>query len=563
MAINFPNTPSNGDVSGNFTYDSSIPGWRKTPENSASLPAGTIVQWPGATAPANWLLCQGQAVSRTTYASLFAAIGVQYGAGDGTTTFNLPNLKGRVAVGLDSSQTEFDTLGETGGAKTHTLSISEMPSHTHIQDAHTHIQNSHNHTQDPHSHSLGGTLISSFVGYGQNSPINGNATNPSSGGVNSTTATNQATTATNQNTTATNQNTGGGGAHNNLQPYIVLNYIIKTSAGITSGDSELATRVGAVEAANNATPLGSNHIINGALDVWQRGTSNKQSTGAGAAYVSADRWKVGSYGAAPDIWLQRSTDIPSSTGLTYSATFAWNTSTSTGDVFLAQFIEDGKYKFAGKTVTVSFYAKATTAMSVGAAFDQDYFGTNFSLTTSWARYSWTVTLPSTYQTSYPSGSSNSNHTELRLFRMANVSAAANTIYFTGVQVEEGPYATPFRRNASSIQAELAACQRYYWRQTGTQYVPYASGWSLTGTTARAIMNLPVTMRANPSIEISNLIWTDNSAYDLTISAITLAYNSTQVLSLQVTNATGATQYRPGAIETAPGQTGYLGFSAEL
>lgn len=227
MAINFPNSPSNGDIFGNYAYDTSIPGWRKVPENAASLPAGTIVQWPGATAPANWLLCQGQAVSRTTFASLFAAIGVQYGAGDGSTTFNLPDLRGRVPVGLDSSQTEFNVLGETGGAKTHTLTTSEMPSHTHIQDA--------------HSHNVQGNGVNMQL-------VDSNTADGSANRFRIAAGLPQLTAVA---VAATNQNTGGGGAHNNLQPYIVLNYIIKTSAGITAGDSELATRVGATESINN------------------------------------------------------------------------------------------------------------------------------------------------------------------------------------------------------------------------------------------------------------------------------------------------------------------------
>jgi microcystin-dependent protein len=253
MAINFPNSPSNGDIFGNYTYDTSIPGWRKTPENSASLPAGTIVQWPGATAPANWLICDGSAVSRTTYSSLFAALGVQYGSGDGSTTFNLPNLKGKVAVGLDSSQTEFDTLGETGGAKTHTLSEAEMPSHTHVQDSHNHTFSgttdgggSHDHPIDVSGTRLRylNTNAAQSTGLGGLAGVPGGSDNLRATAVGNHTHTYSGTTSS---TTATNQNTGGGGAHNNLQPYIVLNYIIKTSAGITSGDSELATRVGAIE----------------------------------------------------------------------------------------------------------------------------------------------------------------------------------------------------------------------------------------------------------------------------------------------------------------------------
>lgn len=186
------------------------------PSINEVMPYGTIVQTARTTAPSGWLLCQGQNVSRTTYAGLFAAIGTTYGAGDGSTTFGIPNLQGRVPVGLDSTQTEFDVLGETSGAKTHTLTIDQMPSHTHVQ-------NSHNHTQDPHQHNIlyyspapvpTGVSDNGWVHPVRNSPYQ-------SGGVISN------TTATNQATTATNQNTGGGLAHNNLQPYIVLNYMIK------------------------------------------------------------------------------------------------------------------------------------------------------------------------------------------------------------------------------------------------------------------------------------------------------------------------------------------------
>ena len=185
---------------------------------SVYSPAGMVSQFAGATAPTGWLLCDGAAVSRTTFANLFTAIGTSYGAGNGSTTFNLPNLKGRVPVGRDAADTSFDALGETGGAKTHTLTESEMPSHTHLQ-------NSHNHTQNPHNHNFSyqGTEYASWTaatGFGSNiNFIVGNGT------VAATSIANR--TATNQETTATNQNTGGGAAHNNLQPYIVMNYIIK------------------------------------------------------------------------------------------------------------------------------------------------------------------------------------------------------------------------------------------------------------------------------------------------------------------------------------------------
>src|SRR5690606_15840350 len=81
--------------------------------------------------PDGWLLCDGQAVSRSTYSDLFAVIGTLYGPGDGINTFNLPNYKGRVPVHLDSDQTEFDTLNKRGGQKQVGLTASNLPSHTH------------------------------------------------------------------------------------------------------------------------------------------------------------------------------------------------------------------------------------------------------------------------------------------------------------------------------------------------------------------------------------------------------------------------------------------------
>jgi len=163
---------------------------------------GEMKIWPAANAPAGWTLCEGQAISRTTYAALFALIGTNYGVGDGSTTFNVPDMRGRVPVGFDTTQTEFDTRGKTGGAKTHTLTSAEMPSHTHIQNQHLHgFQGS-------------GALTDGGAGTLYN--------------VSGTTTTYGFRTAPTQNTTPTNQNTGGGGAHNNIQPYNTVKFIIKT-----------------------------------------------------------------------------------------------------------------------------------------------------------------------------------------------------------------------------------------------------------------------------------------------------------------------------------------------
>jgi len=230
MPIDFPSGPTIGQVYSyqgkSWVYNGSA--WDSLTPTFLSPPPGVISQFAGSAAPDGYLLCVGQSLNTTTFANLFNAIGYTYG-GSGSS-FTIPNLQGRVTVGRDATQGEFDVLGESGGAKTHTLTTAEMPSHTHTQNSHNHGQDAHNHSQNPHSHPIFGNgwfylangsgnadanITTGGGGYSQIFPTNA-------------TATNNAATATNQPTIATNQNTGGGGAHNNLQPYIVLNYIIKT-----------------------------------------------------------------------------------------------------------------------------------------------------------------------------------------------------------------------------------------------------------------------------------------------------------------------------------------------
>lgn len=125
--------------------------------NSGGLaPVGSIMQFAGSSAPSGWLLCDGSAVGRVTYSALFGVISTTYGSGDNSTTFNIPNLKGKIAVGLDSTQTEFDSLAETGGAKTHTHNASSATessgSHQHSTTDHTHNTADHSHSTADHSH---------------------------------------------------------------------------------------------------------------------------------------------------------------------------------------------------------------------------------------------------------------------------------------------------------------------------------------------------------------------------------------------------------------------------
>lgn len=188
-------------------------------------PVGEVTMWATNTAPTGWLICDGSAVSRSTYSGLFAIIGTTYGVGNGTTTFNLPNLKGRVVVGRDSADADWDTLGETRGSKTHTLTVSEIPSHSHTitvdSTTVTINDNTLDMVYDP------GSYTSGYIS-GRDANNDGVIDGTSNTFGMALAKTTEHTHTANAHThTATAANTGGDGAHNNIQPSIVLNFIIR------------------------------------------------------------------------------------------------------------------------------------------------------------------------------------------------------------------------------------------------------------------------------------------------------------------------------------------------
>lgn len=199
----------------------------------SAMPSGSIQAFAGATPPSGWLLCDGSAVSRTTYATLFSVVGTTNGAGDGSTTFNLPDFRGKVIVGAGGGY----TLGATGGEATHTLSVSEVPSETVTGTATlsgtTGAGSPHTHTvTDPgHTH----TVAIGYTGAGTAGAVSG-ASPTGSYNESTTSATTGISVASESAHTHTFSGTatvsgstnGGGGAHNNMQPYVVANVIIKT-----------------------------------------------------------------------------------------------------------------------------------------------------------------------------------------------------------------------------------------------------------------------------------------------------------------------------------------------
>ena len=200
-----------------------------------SEPAGIVMPFAGSVAPEGYLLCDGSAVSRSTYSDLFTAIGTTYGAGDGSTTFNVPDLSGRVVLGVSQSH----ALGTSGGEAAHTLTENELPAHTHTVPSHGHENDisaktpvlSHTITQPSFNYNRPNSFATG--GSGGGNVINGTTTATASVATNAAVSAHAASDCTMSGAVTncsalTSSSAGLSASHSNMQPYLAMSYIIST-----------------------------------------------------------------------------------------------------------------------------------------------------------------------------------------------------------------------------------------------------------------------------------------------------------------------------------------------
>jgi hypothetical protein len=325
-------------------------------------------------------------------------------------------------------------------------------------------------------------------------------------------------------------------------------------------------------------PIQQNPVLNSAFQVFQRGTS--VSVAASTSPYVADRWQAAVQANQASTYSQQSTNDTTNLPFIQNCIRVQRNSgqTGTGTINLAQSFETSNSRqLSGKFVVFSFYARAGANYSqtsnglgayvyTGTGTDQNvltgYTGGAIpiaaatTLTTTWQRFQGSATIPA-------------DVTEIGVrFQYDPTGTAGANDYFevTGVQLEvgsSGSKATPFHPYAATIQGELAACMRYYYRNTapGGGNKGMASGISEQTTNAQVIVPLPVPMRVKPTaVEFSNVAITDTITYTTAATNVTIESGTPSVIRLSVA-VTGQTQYRP--VQLMLQTDGYLGITAEL
>jgi hypothetical protein len=316
-------------------------------------------------------------------------------------------------------------------------------------------------------------------------------------------------------------------------------------------------------AAGGPQVAGKNAVINGGMDVWQRGTSFTLTNGV--ASYTADRFMVQCNFSSGSSTATQQTFTPGTAPVAgYESQFFLRITNSAGgtNTELQQRVEDVR-TYAGQTVTISFWAKASSAVTMANTIIQNFgsggsgsvstTGTSQTLTTSWARYSTTITVPSV------SGKTIGTSSYLQVYPMyySSGTIASNVIDVWGVQLEVGSVATPFSRAGGTIQGELAACQRYYWN---AKTADNTIGAGVVSSTTNAFISVkyPQTMRIVPTLTFATAA-TLEQAGSAAVTAASIAVAGTDGAGLSCTSSSLTTGR--GAILYVT--TGSFQFSSEL
>jgi hypothetical protein len=347
----------------------------------------------------------------------------------------------------------------------------------------------------------------------------------------------------------------------------------------SNGDTLVAdssTSTGLRYTAGNPIP---NPVINSAFQIWQRGTSVAVTSSA----YTADRWMGYRASAGATISRQVTNDTTNLPSIQYCARVQRDSGNASTDyiAIVNSFETINSIPYAGKTVTLSFYARAganysstsnlmQVILTTGTGTDQNALlsytgGSNIvseaaTLTTTWQRFTYTAAVGATA-------------TELGMyfyFSPTGTASANDFFEITGVQIDVGSVALPFRTNGATIQGELAACQRYYYRQTAAStFSRFYLGNAGSTTVAQFVAPLPATMRTSPTALDTGGSFRlyDLSNAPVAVTSFTIIGGTEtsppNIAGFTANTASGLTAIRSYTLTADNSATAYLGFSAEL
>lgn len=308
---------------------------------------------------------------------------------------------------------------------------------------------------------------------------------------------------------------------------------------------------------------GKNAVINGDFKIWQRGTS---FSGINGVYT-ADRW-VGATNKTVTVSQQTFTAGAAPVS-GYEGTYFLRIAQSAGGSYCAiqTRLEDVRL-FAGQTITLSFWAKADATVAnragiiqifgTGGSANVDNYSSSYNITTSWARYTYTIALGSI------SGKTIGTNSYLSIQPILTEDALAHTIDIWGVQLEVGPVATPFQTATGTIQGELAACHRYYYQiGPGAAYASFGiGGFHPANNSFMFIVNTPVVMRVVPTFTTLGNFQTNGTGVSLTGLGFNGTYSNSASYNGQA-SCSGATTGYGSTIRNTDDTTAKMMFSSEL